>query len=104
MTTLQNRRLTNSFSFQRDHLYVLVGENGAGKSTLFHLIMRFLATQQRADLHGRNGDSDMVARNMALENISWVGQKPVIFNTSLFENVRLFDSSYTRNTGRRSPR
>jgi ABC-type multidrug transport system fused ATPase/permease subunit len=28
------------------------------------------------------------------KNISWVGQKPAIFNASLRENIRLFDSSY----------
>ena len=83
------------YQFEREHLYVLVGENGAGKSTLFHLIMQFLQPSSghiEVDGVGIQTWSPETWRR----NISWVGQKPVIFNTSLFENVRLFDQSYTQ--------
>jgi ATP-binding cassette subfamily C protein CydD len=84
-----------SFQFERDRLYVLAGKNGAGKSTLFHLLMQFLqpsSGQIEADGVKINNWSPETWRR----NISWVGQKPAIFNTSLLENVRLFDQSYTQ--------
>ena len=31
------------------------------------------------------------------KSISWLGQKSMIFNTTLLENVRLFDNTYTDN-------
>ena len=84
-----------SFQFERDRLYVLAGENGAGKSTLFNLLMQFLqpsSGQIEADGVQINTWSPETWRR----NISWVGQKPSLFNTSLLENVRLFDQSYTQ--------
>ena len=84
-----------SFNFEQNRLYVLTGENGAGKSTLFHLLMQFLQpTFGRIELDGVqiNTWSPETWRR----NISWVGQKPALFNASLLENVRLFDHSYTQ--------
>lgn len=84
-----------SFNFEQNRLYVLTGENGAGKSTLFHLLMQFLQpTFGRIEVDGVqiNTWSPETWRR----NISWVGQKPALFNASLLENVSLFDHSYTQ--------
>ena len=85
-----------SFQFERDRLYALVGENGAGKSTLFHLLMQFLQSSSgHIDADGVN--IQIWSPEMWRRNISWVGQKPALFNSSLLENVRLFDQSYAPN-------
>jgi ATP-binding cassette subfamily C protein CydD len=85
-----------SFQFERDRLYALVGENGAGKSTLFHLLMQFLQPSSgHIDADGVNIQT--WSPEMWRRNISWVGQKPALFNSSLLENVRLFDQSYAPN-------
>ena len=84
-----------SFQFERNHLYALVGENGAGKSTLLHLLMQFL--QPTSGYIEADGVSIQTWSPDAWRRyISWVGQKPIIFNASLLENVCLFDQSYTR--------
>jgi ATP-binding cassette subfamily C protein CydD len=84
-----------SFNFEQDRLYVLTGENGAGKSTLFHLLMQFLQPSSGyIEVDGVN-ISTWSPENWRT-NISWVGQKPALFNASLLENVRLFDQSYTQ--------
>ncbi len=84
-----------SFQFERDRFYLLAGENGAGKSTLFHLLMQFLQpTSGHIEADGVNINT--WAPETWRRNISWVGQKPAVFNTSLLENVRLFDKSYTQ--------
>ncbi len=83
-----------SFQFEQNHLYALVGENGAGKSTLLHLLMQFVQPSS-----GQIDADGVRIQTWSAEtwrrNISWVGQNPAIFNTSLLENVRLFDQSYT---------
>jgi len=84
-----------SFQFERDRLYVLAGENGAGKSTLFHLLMQFLQPSS-GHIEADGQKIDNWTPEMWRRNISWVGQKPALFNTNLLENVRLFDQSYTQ--------
>ncbi len=85
-----------SFHFERDTIYALVGENGAGKSTLFHLLMQFLQPSSgKIEVDGvriQTWSPDVWRRH-----VSWVGQKPALFNASLLENVRLFDQVYTPN-------
>jgi ATP-binding cassette subfamily C protein CydD len=83
-----------SFQFEQDRLYVLAGVNGAGKSTLFHLLMQFLQPSS-GHIEGDGQRIDTWTPEMWRRNISWVGQKPAIFNSSLLENVRLFNQSYT---------
>jgi ATP-binding cassette subfamily C protein CydD len=84
-----------SFQFERDRLYVLAGENGAGKSTLFHLVMQFLQPSS-GTIEADGLKINTWTPEMWRRNISLVGQKPALFNSSLLENVRLFDQSYTQ--------
>jgi ATP-binding cassette subfamily C protein CydD len=72
--------------------YALVGHSGAGKSTLLQLVMRFLLPVQGNIL--LNGvDIQSYGLESWRSQIAWVPQTPMLFNTSLFENVRLMDSS-----------
>lgn len=79
-------------SFTSGKKYALIGQSGAGKSTLMQLLMRFLQPTQGEILF--NG---MNIQGWPLEiwrrNLAWVPQKPVLFNTSLLENIRLQDTS-----------
>jgi len=72
--------------------YTLVGHSGAGKSTFLKLLMRFI--EPTTGVMALNG---VDARSYTLKEwrrqISWVSQKPMLFNTSLLENIRLEDES-----------
>lgn len=69
----------------------LVGPSGAGKSTLFHLLLRFYQPQQ-----GRitfNGQSiDQFTLNSLRQQIAIVTQEPVVFATTVLENIRYGNS------------
>jgi ATP-binding cassette subfamily C protein CydD len=79
-------------TFQSGKKYALIGKSGAGKSTLMQLLMRYLQPTQ-----GRILFNDQEIQNWSLENwrknIAWVPQKPMLFNTSLLENIRLQNES-----------
>lgn len=72
----------------------LVGPSGAGKSTLFHLLLRFYQPQQ-----GRitfNGQSiDQFTLNSLRQQIAIVTQEPVVFATTVLENIRYGNSHAT---------
>jgi len=72
--------------------YSLVGHSGAGKSTLLKLLMRFIEPSEGSILF--NG-VDLRCYSVVewRKQISWVSQKPMLFNTSILENIRLEDSS-----------
>ncbi len=78
--------------FVSDKKYALIGRSGAGKSTLMQLLMRYLLPTQ-----GKILCNDAEIENWSVEewrrNIAWVPQKPMLFNTSLFENIRLQDAA-----------
>lgn len=82
------------FSFLPGRQYVLTGENGAGKSTLFNLLLQFLQPDEGTiELEGEN-ITGWDARTWR-KSISWLGQRPLIFNTTLLENTRLFDHTFS---------
>jgi ATP-binding cassette subfamily C protein CydD len=83
-----------SFTFQPGKRYALVGENGAGKSTVFSLLLRF--AQPSAGMIAVGGQDYLTWEPQDWRKaISWVSQKPSIFNASLLENVRLFEETYS---------
>lgn len=64
----------------------IVGSSGCGKSTCLHLIQRFY------DPH--DGTVELDSRDIKLLNLHWlrskigvVGQEPVLFGTSVYENI-----------------
>ncbi|MEW9798107.1 ABC transporter transmembrane domain-containing protein [Alteromonas sp. CYL-A6] len=65
----------------------LVGPSGAGKSTLFHLLMRFYDVQ-----HGEICIDDVNIKQLPLtdlrRHIAIVTQEPVVFATTVMENIR----------------
>jgi len=70
--------------------YTLVGRSGAGKSTLLKLVMRFI--EPSAGVIRLNGvDICIFHLTDWRSQISWVSQKPRLFNTSILENIRLDD-------------
>ena len=80
------------FSIVSGQKITLVGKSGAGKSTLLKLIMRFLEPRTGKIL--LNG-VDIRAFSLVdwRRQISWVSQKPTLFNTTILENIRLEDLS-----------
>jgi ATP-binding cassette subfamily C protein CydD len=80
-----------SFCIQPGEMVALVGRSGAGKSTLAHLLLGFIqptAGKIRAG-HQRMQDLPIEAWR---QQIAWVGQSPVLFRASLFDNMRIAKS------------
>jgi len=83
-----------NITFHPGRHYAIVGENGAGKSTMLNLALQFLQPSAGCiELDGKDirGWDPQEWR----KSISLVGQKPSMFNASLLDNVRLFDTSYS---------
>ncbi len=84
-----------SFSLPEGRTYALVGRTGSGKSTLFSLLMRFYDPQKGKILLG---GTDI--RNFSLStlrsNIGLVLQESLMFDDTLFENIRLYDENISR--------
>jgi ATP-binding cassette subfamily C protein CydD len=79
-------------NFDSGKKYALIGRSGAGKSTLMQLLMRYLLpTEGQILLNGQDVQTWPV--EMWRKQIAWVPQKPMLFNTTLFENIRLQDES-----------
>ncbi|MCU7555192.1 ABC transporter transmembrane domain-containing protein [Alteromonas sp. ASW11-19] len=69
----------------------LVGPSGAGKSTLFHLLLRFYQPQQgQITLNGE--PIDRFTLNSLRQQIAIVTQEPVVFATTVMENIRYGNS------------
>jgi ATP-binding cassette subfamily C protein CydD len=77
-----------SFEITSGARYALVGRSGAGKSTILQLMMRFLQPSEGRILLDDN-DINSFELSEWRKWIAWVPQTPMLFDTSLFENVRL---------------
>lgn len=76
-----------SFKIRPGETIAIVGPSGAGKSTIFHLLLRFYdPTRGRVLLDGI--DIKTVDPAELRRRISIVPQEPVIFATSIAENIR----------------
>lgn len=76
-----------SFSIESGQTVAVVGASGAGKSTLVKLLFRFYdLTGGRITIGGE--DISDVEKNSLRQSIGIVPQDTVLFNDSLFENVR----------------
>ena len=74
--------------------YALVGRSGAGKSTLFRLLLRFIEPGS-GSLRWNGTDVRSFALSEWRQHVGWVGQRPMLFNTSVRENIRLLDECYS---------
>ncbi|WP_150267077.1 ABC transporter ATP-binding protein [Paenibacillus tepidiphilus] len=75
-----------NLSMKKNNVYALVGTNGSGKSTLMKLLLGFYEPEGRVSLLGRAfGDYSL---QEIRDRITYVEQHPVLFSTSILENIR----------------
>ncbi len=84
-----NRKILEdvSFSVKPKQKVAIVGGSGAGKSTLFKLLFRFYEAQDGTILIDEQ-DITKVTQDSLRRNIGVVPQDTVLFNSSIFENIR----------------
>lgn len=75
-----------TFSMMPGELAALVGPSGAGKSTLFSLMLRFYSPQE-GSIYIDGTDIQRVGVRALRQRIGYVGQDPVLFSGTVFENV-----------------
>ncbi len=83
-----------SFSIKPGHKIAVVGESGSGKSTLVKLLFRFYdVTQGSITIDGQA--IDQVSQHSLRKNIGIVPQDTVLFNDTLFENIKYGNTNAT---------
>ena len=83
-----------SFKVQAGHKVAVVGESGSGKSTLVKLLFRFYDAQQgEITIDGQKINA--ITQHSLRKNIGIVPQDTVLFNESLFENIRYGNTEAT---------
>jgi ABC-type multidrug transport system fused ATPase/permease subunit len=77
-----------SFSIEKSQKVAFVGESGSGKSTIVQLLERFYDPQGGSVLvNGKNlADMPVYAWRRV---VGYVGQEPVLFATTVLENIRM---------------
>ncbi|KAK3108334.1 hypothetical protein FSP39_005774 [Pinctada imbricata] len=85
-----------SLSVERGQTMALVGSSGCGKSTMVQLMMRFYDPEA--------GSVHLDGKNLKDLNVKWlrqhiglVGQEPVLFGTTIAENIRYGRENVTQN-------
>jgi len=66
----------------------LVGPSGAGKTTLAHLMLRFIELQQ-GDIKINGISLCSIPVECWRSQVSWVAQRPYLFNDTIAANIRL---------------
>jgi len=92
----QDREILKGVSFEilPQQTVAIVGSSGAGKSTIARLLLRFYQpTWGTISIGGQ--DICAVTQNSLRKSIGVVPQDAVLFNDSLFENIRYGDPSAT---------
>lgn len=75
-----------TFSLSPGELMALVGPSGAGKTTLFKLLLGFYSPQS-GSIHIDGIDIKKVSTQALRERIGFVGQEPVLFSGTVYENI-----------------
>ncbi|WP_105902707.1 heme ABC transporter permease/ATP-binding protein CydD [Vibrio gangliei] len=80
-----------SFTIDADQTTALVGPSGAGKTSLINAILGFLPYTGSLQING----VEVKFLDLAnwRQNISWVGQNPLLINGSIYENIVLGQQS-----------
>jgi ATP-binding cassette subfamily B protein len=73
----------------------LVGESGSGKSTLAKLLVHFYDAEEGKITIGGTPISEISLASLN-DNISFVSQEQFLFNTSIYENIRIGRPEATR--------
>ena len=76
-----------SFVLPAGEMLVLSGPSGAGKSTVIELLLGFVRPESGRILLNGNDIADIVPEALA-RLTAWIGQKPVLFATTIRENIR----------------
>ncbi|PAV80414.1 hypothetical protein WR25_23584 [Diploscapter pachys] len=83
-----------SIEVKAGHKIALVGASGCGKSTIINLLLRFYdPTKGKIYIDGVEL-KDMNVHNLR-ENIALVSQEPVLFDGTLYENIRMGNENAT---------
>ncbi|WP_426357649.1 ABCB family ABC transporter ATP-binding protein/permease [Pseudocolwellia sp. HL-MZ19] len=83
-----------SFSIKAGQKIAIVGESGSGKSTLVKLLFRFYdVTQGSITIDGQA--IDKISQHSLRKNIGIVPQDTVLFNDTLFENIKYGNTNAT---------
>ena len=78
-----------NFSVKKGECFVIIGPNGSGKTTLLR-ILGLLELPTRAKIIYKGNDISKISRKGQVKhrrNLSFVKQKPVVRNTSVFNNI-----------------
>jgi ATP-binding cassette subfamily C protein CydD len=84
----ENRPVLDDLSFRvrGGEILLLTGASGAGKSTIIDLILGFITPQSgRVTFNGIELQTLIPAARTRM--IAWIGQKPMIFNGTIAENI-----------------
>lgn len=84
-----------SFEVQQGTITALVGTTGAGKTTVGRLIPRFWDVSDGEITVGGVNIKDICADTL-MSNVSFVFQDVFLFNDTVFENIRMGDTSLDR--------
>jgi ATP-binding cassette subfamily B protein IrtA len=89
----QNKVLKNiSFSVKKGQKIAFVGSSGSGKSTIAKLLVRFYDPDS-GSIKINNTDIRTVPLKLLMDNISFVTQDNFLFNTTIYENIRIGNPS-----------
>ncbi|MFW9866919.1 MAG: ABC transporter ATP-binding protein [Candidatus Thorarchaeota archaeon] len=78
-----------SFSVRKGECFVIIGPNGSGKTTLLRLV-GLLDSPTKGNIYYENQDLSKIKAKSKVEyrrKLSFVRQKPIVRNTSVFNNV-----------------
>ncbi|KXV22238.1 thiol reductant ABC exporter subunit CydD [Gluconobacter japonicus] len=75
-----------SFELPAGETLILEGPSGSGKSTLLEMLLGFVAPSEGSIFLGSQNMADMTPRQISAQ-ISWIGQKPVLFAGTIRENI-----------------
>ena len=80
-----------SFEFISGKRYIIKGASGSGKSTLINLISGLYQPDEGEIIVSSQGTKNSIVHNENIR-ISYVGQEPVMFLDTLWNNITLWDS------------
>lgn len=94
----QDKKILNGFTikFLPGKLNALVGKSGAGKSTVFSLLQRFYEVSS-GEIAIDGVDIKQMKLSDLRKNFTYVSQDPVIFSTTVYENIRYGKLDATEN-------
>lgn len=78
-----------SYTFKKNHKYLVMGENGCGKSTLLSVIAGLYKSYEGKVIYAGT-EIKNVAETSLSKVVTLVGQEPYLFNDTLRNNISLY--------------